>query len=81
MGVTALLTFLASAAHVIVPEAQSARVNLMNALLLRGDIAAAQAVADNIEVAPRTADPWWTYWLGDFRWFPADVTLLRGLVK
>jgi len=68
-------------AHVIVPEAQSARVALMNALALRGDAAGAEAVADNIEIAPKTADPWWSYWLGDFRWYGAAREALRGMIK
>ena len=71
----------ARAAHVIVPDAQSARVNLMNALLLKGDMAGAESVAENIETAPRTADPWWSYWLGDFRWFPAAVGRLREMSR
>jgi VWFA-related protein len=68
-------------AHVIIPEAQSARVALMNALALRGDAAGAEAVADNIETAPKTADPWWSYWLGDFRWYGAAREALRGMIK
>jgi len=68
-------------AHVIVPEAQSARVALMNALSLKGDASAAQTVAENIETAARTDDPWWTYWLGDFRWYGAARDMLRRMVR
>jgi len=71
----------ARVAHVLIPEAQSARVALMNALTLKGDAAAAEAVAENIEAAPKTDDPWWTYWLGDFRWYGAAREILRGMAK
>ncbi|HEX5071030.1 MAG TPA: hypothetical protein VFV78_12515 [Vicinamibacterales bacterium] len=71
----------ARAAHVVVPEAQSARVALMNALTLKGDTGGAELVAENIETAPRTDDPWWTYWLGDFRWYGAAREVLRGIAK
>jgi VWFA-related protein len=71
----------ARAAHVLLPDAQSARVALMNALTLRGDTAGAEAVAENIETAPRTDDPWWLYWLGDFRWYGVARQTLRGMIK
>lgn len=71
----------ARAAHVVVPEAQSARVALMNALALKGDTSAAEMVAENIEAAPKTDDPWWTYWLGDFRWYGSARQILRGMAK
>jgi tetratricopeptide (TPR) repeat protein len=68
-------------AHVILPEAQSARVALMNALSLKGDASGALTVAENIETAPQTDDPWWTYWLGDFRWYGAAREILRGMAR
>jgi tetratricopeptide (TPR) repeat protein len=68
-------------AHVVVPEAQSARVLLLNALTLQGETASAEPVAENIETAARTGDPWWNYWLGDFRWYPAAVAALRSQVR
>jgi len=71
----------ARTAHTIIPDAQSARIALMNALALRGDAADAETVADNIETAPRTADPWWAYWLGDFRWYGDAREALRGMIK
>jgi tetratricopeptide (TPR) repeat protein len=71
----------ARAAHVVIPEAQSARVALMNALTLRGDAPGAEIVAENIETAPKTDDPWWTYWLGDFRWYGAAREILRGMAR
>lgn len=68
-------------AHVILPEAQSARVLLMNAGTLRGDTGGVDPIAENIESAPRTSDPWWMYWLGDYRWYPAALGALRGQIK
>jgi murein tripeptide amidase MpaA len=71
----------ARAAHVVIPEAQSARVALMNALSLAGDASGAERIAENIETAPRSEDPWWTYWLGDFRWYGAAREILRGMAR
>ncbi len=68
-------------AHVVVPEAQSARVLVLNALMLQGEAPGAELVAANIETAARTGDPWWNYWLGDFRWYPAMVAALRSQVR
>jgi len=71
----------ARTAHTLIPDAQSARIALMNALALRGDATDAEAVAANIETAPRAADPWWAYWLGDFRWYGDARSALRGMIK
>jgi VWFA-related protein len=59
------------------PGAQSARVGLMNALMVRGDVGAAAQLADTIETAPGVLDPWWEYWSGNFRWFARALDALR----
>jgi len=61
----------------IVPGAQSARVALMNALVLQGDIAAATAAGNDAEIMKTTPDPWWDFWFGDFRWYPQALKTLR----
>ena len=63
------------------PRAQSARVSLMNTLLLGGspdDRVEAEALAEAIQTdrTPFT-DPWWIYWQGDFRFYPALIQRLR----
>jgi VWFA-related protein len=68
-----------------VPRAQSARVALMNTLLLTGapgDRVEAEALADTTQT-DRTplADPWWTYWQADFRFYPTLIQRLRELRK
>jgi VWFA-related protein len=60
------------------PGAQSARVALMTLLVTRGQRDKAAALADAAETAPDDQfDPWWTYWLGDYRMYPAIVGKLR----
>ena len=64
-----------------VPTAQSARVSLMNTLLLTGkadDRVEAEALAETIQTdrSPIT-DPWWTYWQGDYRFYPSLIQHLR----
>lgn len=64
-----------------VPAAQSARVSLMNTLLLTGkseDRVEAEALAEAIQT-DRSAitDPWWTYWQGDYRYYPGLMLQLR----
>ena len=62
------------------PGAQSARVALMTLALSRGDRqeAAKLAGAAETEADPGSQyDPWWTYWLGDYRAYPAIVATLR----
>jgi VWFA-related protein len=63
------------------PNAQSARVSLMNILLLTGkpdDRVEAEALAETTQT-DRTAitDPWWTYWQGDYRFYPGLIRQLR----
>jgi tetratricopeptide (TPR) repeat protein len=66
------------------PGAQSARVALMTLVLSRGDRqeAAKLAAAAETEAAlGHGFDPWWTYWLGDYRAYPAIVAKLREMAK
>jgi VWFA-related protein len=70
------------AALTIWPDAQSARVALMTLLLNRGDRQEAATLADAAETAPPNQfDPWWTYWLGDYRVYPAIVAKLREMAR
>ena len=60
------------AALVIWPGAQSARVALMTLLVSRGNRAEAATLAEAAQTASDDQfDPWWTYWLGDYRAYPA----------
>ena len=64
------------------PGAQSARVALMTLHMSRGRRDEAAALADAIQTAPADQyDPWWTYWLGNYRVYPAIVERLRELGK
>ena len=64
------------------PGAQSARVALMTLLLSRGDRQEAAKLAEAAETASGNQfDPWWTYWLGDYRVYPAIVAKLREIVQ
>ncbi len=66
------------------PGAQSARVALMTLLLSRGDRQEAAKLADAAETEPSSGeqfDPWWTYWLGDYRAYPAIVAKLREIAQ
>lgn len=63
------------------PTAQSARVSLMNTLLVTGnagDRIEAEALAEAIQTerTPVT-DPWWTYWQGDYRFYSSLIQHLR----
>jgi VWFA-related protein len=62
------------------PGAQSARVALMTLLVNRGNREEAAALAESVQTAPANQyDPWWTYWLGDYRLYPAIFDKLREL--
>ena len=62
------------------PGAQSARVALMTLLVSRGEREEAAALAEAAQTASENEfDPWWTYWLGDFRSYPAMLDKLREL--
>jgi tetratricopeptide (TPR) repeat protein len=66
------------------PGAQSARVALMTLLLSRGDRQQAAQLAEAAETEAASGnriDPWWTYWLGDYRAYPAIVANLRELAR
>jgi VWFA-related protein len=64
------------------PGAQSARVALMTLVLSRGDRQEAATLAEAAETASGNAfDPWWTYWLGDYRAYPAIVAKLREIAQ
>jgi hypothetical protein len=64
------------------PNAQSARVALMTLLVNRGDREGAAALAVSAQTATdEDFDPWWTYWLGDFRAYPAMLDRLRAMAK
>ena len=68
------------AALAILPSAQSARVSLMNVLYRRGERAAAEALAEQVqkETSPQI-DPWWLYWQGQYRLYPEVMARLREL--
>jgi VWFA-related protein len=64
------------------PDAQSARVALMTLELNRGDRQEAARLAEATETATgEQFDPWWTYWLGDYRVYPAIVAKLREVAQ
>ena len=64
------------------PGAQSARVALMTLRLSRGDRPEAAKLAEAAETASGNQfDPWWTYWLGDYRVYPAIVAKLREIAR
>ncbi len=64
------------------PGAQSARVALMTLQLNRGERQEAADLAAAAETAsPDQFDPWWTYWLGDYRIYPAIFAKLREVAQ
>ena len=66
------------------PGAQSARVALMTLSLSRGDRQEAAKLADAAETETASDspyDPWWTYWLGDYRAYPLIVAKLREVAR
>jgi VWFA-related protein len=66
----------------VVPAAQSARVALMNARLLRGDRGPAEAVAEQVQTETGDGvDPWWVYWQGHYRMNPQAMARVRELIK
>jgi FMN phosphatase YigB (HAD superfamily) len=55
-------------------------VALMTLSVIRGGREDAGALAETIQMAPVDQyDPWWTYWLGDYRAYPAVLEKLREL--
>jgi predicted Zn-dependent protease len=64
------------------PTAQSPSVALMSALLQAGDQVQAEAVAERILTAPADqTDPWFTYWLGDYRLYPVALGTLQEMLR
>jgi hypothetical protein len=62
------------------PAAQAARVGLMTLLVERGDLAGAGMLSEAIQTAPpNQIDPWWVYWVGDYRSFSQQLRNLREL--
>ena len=62
------------------PGAQSAHVALMTLSVARGHREEAGALAETVQASPLDQyDPWWTYWLGDYRAYPAVLDKLREL--
>jgi VWFA-related protein len=64
------------------PGAQSARVALMTLLVSRGAREEAVSLAEAAQAASADQyDPWWTYWLGDYRSSPLIFERLRELAR
>jgi VWFA-related protein len=64
------------------PGAQSAQVALMTLLVQQGRREEAAALAEAVQTAPADQyDPWWMYWLGDYRMYPATIDNLRELAR
>jgi VWFA-related protein len=64
------------------PEAPSARVAEMSALLLSGDRASAETMAESIETSSAARfDPWWLYWQGDYRRYPDAIDAARRMIQ
>jgi tetratricopeptide (TPR) repeat protein len=67
------------AAMALRPDAQSARVALMNAFVKKGDRDDARVLAEAVQAAPSgEPDPWWLYWQGDYRLYPVALTRVRA---
>jgi VWFA-related protein len=62
------------------PGAPSAQVALMTLLLQEGERAEAAALAEAVQTAPPDQyDPWWMYWLGEYRIYPGILRTLHEL--
>ena len=69
-------------AGTINPTAQSARVALMNALVLRGDRQEAEVLAQRVQTEQTTdMDPWWMYWQGQYRMHAQIMARLREMSR
>jgi hypothetical protein len=54
----------------------------MTLLVSRGEREEAAALAQAAETAPADQfDPWWVYWLGDYRAYPVIITHLRQMAS
>ncbi len=70
------------AAIAAVPAAQSARVALMNTLLIAGDRTGAEALAEQVQsAADGLVDPWWSYWQGQHRFSSGVLARLRQVSR
>jgi VWFA-related protein len=70
------------AALVTWPKAQAARVALMALLVSRGETDEAAALSEGVMTAgPEDGDPWWLYWLGDYRAYPELRARLREAAR
>jgi tetratricopeptide (TPR) repeat protein len=64
------------------PGAESASLGLAALLFKSGDRSAADHLAQELLTrTPRTIDPWWEYWPGDYRLGTGLVTAMREAVK
>ncbi|MEX2271494.1 MAG: hypothetical protein WD690_08495 [Vicinamibacterales bacterium] len=62
----------------VLPGTQSPRVALMRLAVRAGDRPAAEALAAAIQnAAQERFDPWWVYWLGDYRHYDAIIGRMR----
>jgi VWFA-related protein len=62
------------------PHAQAARLALMTLLIEQGDGAEAATIAEAVQTAgPTDGDPWWLYWVGDYRVYPDLRARLREM--
>ena len=69
-------------AGTINPVAQSARVALMNALLIRGDRQEAEALAQAVQTeSSNESDPWWMYWQAQYRMHQQAMARLREMSR
>ena len=70
------------AARTEIPASQSPKVAMMNLALLRNDRAAAEALAEEIQGSSTpAADPWWSYWQGQYRLHSAALGRLREMAR
>jgi hypothetical protein len=54
----------------------------MTLRLSRGDRQEAAKLAEAVEMASGNQfDPWWTFWLGDYRVYPAILAKLREIAR
>jgi hypothetical protein len=54
----------------------------MNLQMLRGETAAAEALAQQVHnESGADLDPWWMYWQGQYRLHPAAMARVRELSK
>jgi VWFA-related protein len=64
------------------PSGQAARVALISVLIHLGRGEEAADLAEQVLTAPGLlGDPWWIYWLGDYRLFPSAREQLRRQVE